>query len=222
MMASRTVFVVDDDAAVRDAISLLVESVGYKSVPFESCEAFLEAFGPDSAGCLILDARLPGMSGLELLEELNRRKIELPVILITAHGDMPMAVRAMKFGAIDCMPKPFNDDALLACVRQALSQDESLRNDRIQRLEIRERYLKLTSREREVLRHVVAGQTSQEIGDHLGVTRKTIESHRSRLMQKMQANSLAELIRSALQVEGFSFPLTDTDTSKPANTKSLA
>lgn len=203
MESMSTVFIVDDDAAVRDAIALLVQSVGLRSREFASCEAFLDAYDPDACGCVLLDARLPGMSGLELLDEMSRRHLPLPVILITAHGDMPMAVRAMKSGAVDCIPKPFNDNELLECVRHALELDASRHLDRARTAEIRERYSQLSHREREVLGHVVAGRTSQEIGNILGVARKTVESHRARIMQKMAVGSLAQLVRSVLKVDAF-------------------
>ncbi|HXG08429.1 MAG TPA: response regulator [Gemmataceae bacterium] len=197
-----TVFLVDDDLAVRDALRLLMESVSLPVQAYATAQEFLDTYDPSLPGCLVLDVRLPGMSGLELQEELNARKIYLPVIIITGHGDVPMAVRAMKAGAFDFLEKPFNDQELLDRIHQAIRRDLRRREREAQRDLIAARVALLTPREREVLNMTVAGKTNQMIAEELHISRKTLDIHRSKIMEKMQAQGVADLIRLALLVEG--------------------
>jgi len=193
-----TVFVVDDDQAMRNSLKWLISSVDMRVECFGSADEFLRAHQPGRAGCLLLDVRMPGMSGLELQEVLAERGITVPVIIITGHGDVPMAVRAMKSGAVDFIEKPFNDELLLESIRRALSQDERQRHLQLERAEVAERLVQLTPREREVMDMVTDGKSNKEIASDLGVSAKTVEAHRARVMEKMQAGSLAELVRMAL------------------------
>jgi FixJ family two-component response regulator len=170
---------------------------------YESGEAFLESYSPGDPGCLVLDVRMPKMSGLDLQDELTDRAIEIPIVFITGHGDVPMSVRAMKHGAVDFLLKPFNDQQLLDAVHGALAADVGLRKTRALREEAQLRLASLTPREREVLVLVVEGSTNKEVGNALGAAEKTIKIHRSRVMRKMQASSLPELVRLA-QAAGFS------------------
>ena len=191
------VYIVDDDRGVRDSLSLLLKSVGIENRSFESAAEFLEGYEPDRIGCLVADIRMPGMSGLELQQELNRRQMALPLIFITGHGDVPMAVGAMKLGAMDFLTKPFRDQELLDRVDAALGRARA-EFDRQQRtLEVRARYESLTPRETEVMAMVVKGSANKVIAMDLGVSQRTIELHRARVMQKMGARSLAELVRLA-------------------------
>ncbi len=195
-----TVFVVDDDQAMRDSLRWLIESVGLAVECHDSAESFLESYYPGRAGCLLLDVRMPGMSGLELQEYLNKHEIDIPVVVITGHGDVPMSVRAMKQGAIDFIEKPFNDELLLEAIRRALSLDASRREKNALRAELVARLSTLTPREHEVMEMVTAGKSNKEIAAALGVSAKTVEAHRAKVMDKMQAGSLAELVRMAMLV----------------------
>jgi len=191
------VYIVDDDRGVRDSLSLLLKSVGIENRSFESAAEFLEGYEPDRIGCLVADIRMPGMSGLELQQELNRRQMALPLIFITGHGDVPMAVGAMKLGAMDFLTKPFRDQELLDRVDAALGRARA-EFDRQQRtLEVRARYESLTPRETEVMAMVVKGSANKVIAMDLGVSQRTVELHRARVMQKMGVRSLAELVRLA-------------------------
>lgn len=192
------VYVVDDDEAMRNSLQWLIESDGMEVRTFESADAFLAAAFPGMAGCLLLDVRMPGMSGLELQGHLRRSGIGLPVIIITGHGDVAMAVRAMKAGAVDFIEKPFNDDALLNSIRNALEHGERQRQLAERRAEIRARIDDLTPREHQVMGLVTEGQANKEIAAALGVSAKTVEVHRARVMEKMRASSLAELVRLAM------------------------
>lgn len=189
------VYVVDDDAAVRDSLGLLLESVGLACQVCESAAEFLELYTSDSIGCLVTDVRMPGMTGLELQQELIQRQIRIPVIFITGHGDVPMAVKAMKEGARDFLTKPFDDQDLVDRIRAALAdasdQFDSLRRQR----EVRSRYESLTPRESEVMTLVVQGCANKIIAMDLGLSQRTVELHRARVMHKMQVRSLAELVR---------------------------
>lgn len=189
------VYVVDDDQAMRESLQWLIESVGMQVRTFASADAFLQAYRPDWSGCLLLDVRMPGMSGLELQAYLSRRAITLPVIIITGHGDVAMAVRAMKAGALDFIEKPFNDDALLGSIRHALVDGARARLALSRRAQVQARLGELTPREREVMAMVTDGQSNKEIAAALSVSAKTVEVHRARVMDKMQAGSLAELVR---------------------------
>ncbi|MBW9266569.1 MAG: response regulator transcription factor [Candidatus Thiodiazotropha sp. (ex. Lucinisca nassula)] len=193
-----TVFVVDDDQAMRNSLKWLIESVSMQVETFESADAFIKSYYPGRSGCLLLDVRMPGMSGLELQEYLRANQIAIPVIIITGHGDVPMAVRAMKSGAVDFIEKPFNDEMLLESIRHALALDVKQRDMQKQRAEIATRLARLTPREHEVMVMVTNGKANKEIASSLGVSAKTVEAHRARVMEKMQANSLAELVRMAI------------------------
>jgi FixJ family two-component response regulator len=193
-----TVFVVDDDQAMRNSLKWLIESVSMEVETFESADAFINSYYPGRSGCLLLDVRMPGMSGLELQEYLRANQIAIPVIIITGHGDVPMAVRAMKSGAIDFIEKPFNDELLLESIRHALALDVKQRDMQKQRAEIATRLARLTPREHEVMVMVTNGRANKEIAGNLGVSAKTVEAHRARVMEKMEANSLAELVRMAI------------------------
>ncbi len=188
------VYVVDDDAAVRDSLSLLLKSVGYAARTYESAMDFLEDFDASQHGCLVADIRMPGMSGLDLQGTLNKRGSELPIIFITGHGDVPMAVDAMKSGALDFIQKPFRDQDLLDRINQALLTDSERRESGEERMVVRARRAALTPREREVMERVVKGQANKVIALDLGVSQRTVEIHRARVMQKMHARSLAELV----------------------------
>ncbi len=198
MPSDTTVFVVDDDAAVCDSLRFLIESVGLQVRTFSSADEFLAAYTPDQPGCLVLDLRMPGMSGLELQEQLARQKCALPVIIITAHGDVPTAVRAMHAGAVDFMSKPFSDQHLLDRIHQALTKDAQARRDEAVRAGIAARVALLTPREREVMDLVVSGMPNKGIAAQLELSAKTVETHRARVMDKMQARSVAELVHMAL------------------------
>ena len=193
-----TVFVVDDDQAMRNSLKWLIESVAMNVETYESADAFIHSYYPGRSGCLLLDVRMPGMSGLELQEYLTTHQIAIPVIIITGHADVPMAVRAMKSGAVDFIEKPFNDELLLESIRHALVLDEKQRDMQSQRAEIATRLARLTPREHEVMVMVTNGRANKEIASSLGVSAKTVEAHRARVMEKMEAGSLAELVRMAL------------------------
>lgn len=198
MKDKQTVFVVDDDAAVRDSLSWLIKSVGLNVETHGSAQEFLNACTPNRAGCLVLDVRMPGMSGLDLQEKLASVRIFLPVIIITGHGDVPMAVRTVKSGAFDFIEKPFNDQVLLDRIQQALEKDAEQRVQQGERDEISRRINKLTPREKEVMDLVVAGNPNKIIASELGISCRTVEIHRGRVMEKMQANSLSDLMRIGL------------------------
>ena len=193
-----TVFVVDDDEAMRSSLQWLIESVDLPVECYASAEAFLEAYYPGRSGCLLLDVRMPGMGGLELQEYLRRHEITIPVIIITGHGDVPMSVRAMKEGAIDFIEKPFNDELLLDAIRNALAVDERQRQEQTLRAELAACLATLTPREHEVMDMVTAGKSNKEIASALGVSAKTVEAHRAKVMDKMKASSLAELVRMSI------------------------
>jgi RNA polymerase sigma factor (sigma-70 family) len=191
------VFVIDDDPSMRTAIKELIEAVGLSCQTFESGQEFLTTKLPDVPCCLVLDVRLPGLSGLNLQRELTERGIQIPIIFITGHGDIPMSVQAMKAGALEFLTKPFRDQDLLDAIEQATERDRSARMERTQMGELGERSRMLTPREREVMRLVVAGLLNKQIAAELGISEKTVNVHRSQVMQKMQADSLADLVRMA-------------------------
>jgi RNA polymerase sigma factor (sigma-70 family) len=190
-----TVFLIDDDAPVLTALGRVMRSAGLASRAFGSAEAFLEALEPGVAGCIVLDISMPGRDGLSLQEALVDRGIDLPVIFLTAHADVPRTVRAMKRGAADFLSKPVDDEVLLAAVRDALRSDRERRGAREERDRIRERLATLTERERQVLEGVVAGRLNKQIGGALGIAEKTVKVHRGRVMEKLRASSVAELVR---------------------------
>lgn len=193
-----TVFVVDDDDAVRDALALLFRSVGLQAEVFASAPAFLAAHDAARPGCLVLDIRMAGMSGLELQRELISHGSILPVIFVTGHGDVTMAVQALQDGAVDFVQKPFRDQDLLDKVQHAIELDARSRADLARRAEILERIRALTAREREVMERVVEGNPNKAIAYDLGISERTVEVHRARVMEKMQASSLPHLVRMVL------------------------
>jgi two-component system, LuxR family, response regulator FixJ len=196
-----SVFIVDDDQEVRDALKLLMESVGLRVECFESSQAYLDQFDPDRPGCLVLDVRMPGMSGLDLQARLAGERLCPPIIIVTGHGDVPMAVRAVQAGAMNFIEKPFNDQALLDSVHRAIEKDAQQRGDVSRLEEIESRLAKLTPREREVLELVVAGRRNKLIAADLGVSQSTVEAHRAKVMEKMEAGTLSELMRMMLSLE---------------------
>jgi FixJ family two-component response regulator len=197
-VAPPTVFIVDDDEAVRGSLRLLIRSVGLQAKACGSAREFLEGYDARQPGCLVLDVRMPGMSGLELQQELNQRGATIPVVFITGHGDVPMAVEAMQHGAFDFLQKPFRDQDLLDRVQRALGRDAESRAALAARAQIAERLASLTPRELEVMRLVTRGKANKVIGGELGVSQRTVEIHRAHVMEKMQAGSLAELVRMVL------------------------
>jgi RNA polymerase sigma factor (sigma-70 family) len=189
------VYIVDDDQAIRHAMELLMRSVGLDYEIFHSGDDFLSGYTNDRAGCLVLDIRMPGLGGLELQEKLNEMGSTLPVIFITGHGDVPMAVEAMQKGAVDFIQKPFRDQELLDRISDALKTDQERRSAREEKAQVLGRIEKLTNRERQVLDLVVTGKPNKVIAYELGVSQRTVEIHRARVMEKMQAKSLADLVR---------------------------
>ncbi|MCB1867815.1 MAG: response regulator transcription factor [Gammaproteobacteria bacterium] len=201
MSDQASVFVVDDDREVRDALRLLLESVGLRVECFESSQAYLKQFNPEKPGCLVLDVRMPGMSGLDLQARLAEERLCPPIIIVTGHGDVPMAVRAVQAGAMNFIEKPFNDQVLLDSVHRAMEKDAQQRGEVSRLAEIEARFEKLTPREREVLKLVVAGRRNKLIAADLGVSQSTVEAHRAKVMEKMEAATLSELMRMMLSLE---------------------
>ena len=201
MKQESIVFIVDDDEAVRNSLRLLVKSVGLTATALVSAEEFLASYDPLQPGCLVLDVRMPGMSGLELQQQLNLRGAVIPVIFITGHGDIPMAVEAMQQGACDFLQKPFRDQDLINRIQRALEKDRANRVELGERNRIRERHEMLTPRERQVLALVTSGKANKAMAADLGLSQRTVEIHRARIMEKMGASSLAHLVRMVLDLE---------------------
>jgi FixJ family two-component response regulator len=191
------VFVVDDDPSMRDSLQDLLQSVGMEARVFRSTQEFLRAERPDAPGCLVLDVRLPGQSGLDFQRTLATSGIELPIVFISGHGDIPMTVRAMKAGAVEFLAKPFRDQDLLDAIQGGIERDRARRGDAALVAQLRERFASLTEREREIMALVVAGRQNKQIAAELGVSEVTVKAHRGQIVRKMRARSLPELVRMA-------------------------
>ena len=196
------VYLVDDDEAVRDALGLLFKSIGLEHEAYASALDFLEGYDDRKHSCLVADIRMPGLSGLELQQRLNEQRAEVPIIFITGHGDVPMAVTAMKSGAADFIQKPFRDQDLIDRINKALARDLENRKGRAEQAEIRNRLALLTPREREVMQRVVRGQANKVIAMDLGVSQRTVELHRARVMRKLKMRSVAELVHAVDRIGG--------------------
>ena len=199
--SEQIIHVVDDDEALRDSMTWMLEGNNYKVATYESADAFLRVISPVMVGCVVLDVRMPGMSGLELFEELGRRGCSLPVVFITGHGDVPMAVSALKKGAVDFIEKPFSEADMLRLIEQCLTLERGNRDKRLQEADTVRRLEHLTQREREVLGLIIIGKLNKQIADVLGISIKTVEVHRARVMEKMGVNSLAELVQHVVTVD---------------------
>jgi two-component system, LuxR family, response regulator FixJ len=199
--AARAVYIIDDDQALRESLAFLLRAAQLEVRSFESAKTFLDALPDASIGCVITDIRMPHMSGIDLLRRLKELKVGVPVIVITGHGDVPLAVEAMKIGAADFLEKPFNDDQLLASVRAALQYQQDQTKRGAERAEIENRISKLSAREKDVLAGLIQGRANKQIAFDLGISPRTVEIYRANLMNKMQADSLSDLVRMALVVQ---------------------
>ena len=192
-----TVFIIDDDASVRKSLSRLLDSLGFTAETFASAEEFLKRERYEGIGCLVLDVRMPGLGGMDLQEELNNADYTLPIIFITGHGDIPMSVKAMKKGAVDFLPKPFDEKELMDALKRAIERDKAAKADRATTRGILEHIGQLTPREYEILRYLITGMLNKQIAFKLGIAEKTVKIHRARVLEKLSANSVAELVRIA-------------------------
>jgi len=202
MTGAAIVFVVDDDPSVRSSLKFLISTVGLQVESFDSADAFLRRKAIDVPSCLVLDVRLPGLSGLDFQCELSSRNIRIPIVFVTAHGDIPMTVRAMKAGAVEFLTKPFRDQDLLDAIRVALERDRARREQEKELVVLQKRFESLTSREREVISMVVSGMLNQQIAGELGTAENTVKVQRSRAMEKMRAQSVADLVRMTEKLKG--------------------
>jgi RNA polymerase sigma factor (sigma-70 family) len=208
MTRAPVVFVVDDDPSIRSSLKFLLSSVGLQVESFESAESFLQRKPPDAPSCLVLDVRLHGLSGLDFQRELAARNIRIPIVFVTGHGDIPMSVRAMKAGAIEFLTKPYRDQDLLDAVRIALERDRTRREQEKDLTELRQRFESLTPREQEVISRVVSGMLNKQIAGELGTAENTVKVHRSRAMEKMNAQSVAELVKMIERLKSSGEPCT--------------
>ena len=195
-----TVFIVDDEEAIRDSLKMLIESVGLVAETYDSAQAYLDNFNPKRPGCLILDVRMKGMSGLTLQEQLNKKPLHPPIIIITGHGDVQMAVRAVKSGASEFLEKPFNEQQLLDSIHIAIEQDAEQRGKASTLAEIQARVDRLTDREKEVMELIVSGMLNKNIASELNISQSTVEAHRSKVMEKMEAKTLSDLMRMIISL----------------------
>jgi RNA polymerase sigma factor (sigma-70 family) len=202
MTGAPVVFVVDDDLSVRSSLKFLISTVGLQVESFDSADTFLHRKPPDAPSCLVLDVRLPGLSGLDLQRELAARNMRIPIVFVTGHGDIPMSVRAMKAGAVEFLTKPFHDQDLLDAIRIALERDRARHEQEQEVTALQQRFASLTPREREVISMVASGLLNKQIAGHLGTVEDTVKVQRSRAMGKMQAQSLADLVRMLEKLKG--------------------
>ena len=198
MACEATVFVVDDDPAISESLRVLLRSVGLNVETYSNAEEFLQDYNPSQPGCLLLDVRLPGISGLELQERLATRNVHIPIIMITSYGDVPMSVQALKAGAFQFLQKPFRDQELLDYISEAIRLDARARHARAQRVAIKARLALLTPREHEVLTLVVDGKLNKQIANELRISLRTVETHRARMMEKLHANTAVDLVRMTM------------------------
>lgn len=201
MTKEATVYLVEDDDAVRDSLQMVLESVGYHVAAYPRADSFLEAFSTDMAGCLVLDIRMPGMNGMELQRQLNMRNSILPIIFVTGHGDVPMAVEAMQRGAVDFVQKPYREEELLGKIQQAIAADTENRAELEAKHKIIDRLAELTPREKQVMELMIEGKANKVIAYDLDISQRTVEIHRARVMEKMGVRSLAHLVRMVMAAE---------------------